>query len=138
MDSNRKIIAWIAGLGLGLAAMTAQAGNVGFSISYSDYDHHSKYSYRSYAYPANHVIQYNYHPYYGVKHYKHDRHYKRHHYDSWHPKHYYDRHHYKHYDHYKHKRHHDAYYYKDKHKYYGGYGGHSGHYHGNAYCKIRH
>ena len=72
MKTYQKSMILVAGISLYVATATVQAGNVGFSISYSDHDYKRHAYSQSYhrSYYTGHIIQYNYHPYYGVKQYK--------------------------------------------------------------------
>jgi len=79
MKKRQQLAAIVAGIGLCVAAGFAQADKVKFHISYSDYDRgYQSYSYQCHSYsnyyPANHIVQYNYHPYYGIKHHKYPKH----------------------------------------------------------------
>ncbi|MEZ5524783.1 MAG: hypothetical protein R3E62_07450 [Pseudomonadales bacterium] len=135
MNRNKKLVAWVAGLGLSLAALSAQAGNVGFSITYSDYDHHRKSTYYSYGHPSSLSVHYSDRPYHSKKYYRNDHRYKRHHNDWYNYGHDFERRHYKKHHKLKEYNYHsykDAYWYNNNRKHYGG------HFHGNAYCNIRH
>jgi len=75
MKKSQTLAAIVAGIGLSVAAGFAQADKVKFHISYSNSGHgYQSHSYQRHSYsnfyPANHIVQYNYHPYYGIKHHK--------------------------------------------------------------------
>jgi|GEM_PF-1959444 len=110
MNTRQKLAGLVAGIGLCVAAGTVQAGDVAFSIYYSDYDHGYNQFYYSQGYPGNHALRYN--PYPGVKFYR--RHQGN--FDHYYP----GQKHRKNYK--KHKRHqrlhHDSYYW-DKYRSYG-------------------
>lgn len=84
MKRYQQLTAIAGGLALLLSAGFAQADKVKFYIGYSNYDHgyqshhYQRYSY-SYGHPARHIIQYNYHPYYGIKYDKKQRRKHKHH-----------------------------------------------------------
>jgi len=81
MKTRQKLAGLVAGIGLCVAAGTVQAGDVGFSIYYSDYDHGYNQFYYSHGYPGKHALRYRRHQGYYDHYYpgqKHRKHYKKH------------------------------------------------------------
>jgi len=92
MNTRQKLAGLVVGIGLCVAASTVQAGDVGFSLYYSDYDHGYNKFYYSQGYSGNHALRYRHHTYPGNKFYrrhngyfdhyypgqKHRKHYKKH------------------------------------------------------------